>query len=322
MLWFIKNKKSCFVKGGGLFSRFSEGKTAAIAETDNSTGFLLFSGLVKWMDDERIKKDRQKRFRGKFTRAGIRISGKSFRYDGGSAGQRLAVLERQVAKSKEMSIQKIPKTRSLRDGDWYWVHKQIVQELVPEIGTTGLTVYSFLASMTGADQRCFPSQKYVGERLGLSRSTVCRTLQVLEGEGLIRKERVGRSRCAYLLLACGSRAGDAGVSRRRNRGVSEAHTNDKTIKRINNNIDKGNFPVTKEFRPQTRQEALALDLAVALDDLAGLPLYITFAKKYPESFLRQVLGEVREIPREKIRKSRGALFNHMVRERAEKPRPS
>ncbi len=223
-----------------------------------------------------------------------------------------------------MSTEKTPKTRSLSDGDWYWVSKAVVRERVPDIGLTGFAVYSFLASMADAGQRCFPSQKYVGERLGVSRSTVCRAVKALEASGLVRKEKINRARCAYVLLGAGCRRGGHQVPPGRNRGVAGTDTNDKTIKRINNNIDKEKFagPGTKRFKPRTRQEMLALDLAEALDDLAGLPLYISFAKKYPEDFLRQVLGEVREIPREKIRKSRGALFNHMVRERAGKPHSS
>lgn len=93
--------------------------------------------------------------------------------------------------------------------------------------------------------------------------------------------------------------------------------NDITIKRdiLNIDIDDKYFKsckTYKTFNPKTREELLALDLAEALEDIDGLPLYLSYAKKYPEGLLRQVLGEVKEIPADRIKKSRGALFNYMV----------
>jgi uncharacterized radical SAM superfamily Fe-S cluster-containing enzyme len=89
----------------------------------------------------------------------------------------------------------------------------------------------------------------------------------------------------------------------------QVDTNNNKLTRIINNIDISNF---KKFRPKTREELLAFDLAQALKDRNGFPLYLSYAKKYPESFLRRVLGEVKEIPDRKIKKSRAALFNHLV----------
>ena len=82
------------------------------------------------------------------------------------------------------------------------------------------------------------------------------------------------------------------------------------------NKDLSNRNDFKDFRPRTREELLALDLASALSDTKGLRLYLSYAKRYPESLLRKVLGEVKEIPEERIRKSRAALFNHIVRKHA------
>jgi hypothetical protein len=57
--------------------------------------------------------------------------------------------------------------RSLTEGSWYWVNKIIVQEYIPKIGSRGLAVYSFLASLADTSQRCFPSQRYIAKRLVL-----------------------------------------------------------------------------------------------------------------------------------------------------------
>jgi hypothetical protein len=66
------------------------------------------------------------------------------------------------------------------------------------------------------------------------------------------------------------------------------------------------------FKPESREELLALDLAEALDDRDGFPYYLTVAQKYPESHIRRVLRQVREVPAERIRTSRGALFNWLI----------
>jgi hypothetical protein len=93
---------------------------------------------------------------------------------------------------------------------------------------------------------------------------------------------------------------------------------DITIKRnINDDIDSS-FDSSKEFGSGVRKEQLARDLAKALNDPTGLRLYLSYAERYPEFFLRKILGVVRKIPDEKIKKSRGALFNHLIQKYGEK----
>jgi hypothetical protein len=66
------------------------------------------------------------------------------------------------------------------------------------------------------------------------------------------------------------------------------------------------------FEPTNEKELLALDIAYKLNDLANLPLYLSYANKYPETILRKACGEVMEVPIIKIKRTRGALFNHLV----------
>lgn len=70
------------------------------------------------------------------------------------------------------------------------------------------------------------------------------------------------------------------------------------------------------FKPQTEKEVLAVDIAYKLNDLANIPLYISYANKYPEGVLLKALGEALEVPQQKIKKTRGALFNHLVQKYA------
>jgi hypothetical protein len=57
---------------------------------------------------------------------------------------------------------------------------------------------------------------------------------------------------------------------------------------------------------------LANELAETLHDREALPLYLQFARKFKEEFLRKKLARVMSIREEKIRKTRGALFTFLV----------
>ena len=69
--------------------------------------------------------------------------------------------------------------------------------------------------------------------------------------------------------------------------------------------DRNSFYLMKE-------EILAGDLADGLDDKLNFAFYLSVARRYPEDFLRKVYSHVKEIPLNKIKKSRGALFNYLV----------
>jgi biotin operon repressor len=216
------------------------------------------------------------------------------------------------------------KTRNMKNGSWYWIDKAVIYDYVPKIGSRGLVVYSFLASLADKNQRCFPSQKYIAGKLGCSRSTVNKAVKVLAKYGLIKIVRKNRYHCTYLLLKVRCKAGETQMSHPGNSDVSQMNTNDnKRIININN-IDKekswrANFNSSKMFTQRTSKESLAVELARDLDDDQGLPFYISLVKKYPESFLREILGQVKEIPQAKIKKSRGALFNNLVQRNGGKP---
>lgn len=93
--------------------------------------------------------------------------------------------------------------------------------------------------------------------------------------------------------------------------------NDRTIKtnRLTSDGD-GDKPFAtgalKDWQPKTCEERLAYKLARALDDIDGLALYLAYARRYPESVLRAVLAQVKEVPVERITKSYAALFNHLI----------
>jgi hypothetical protein len=76
------------------------------------------------------------------------------------------------------------------------------------------------------------------------------------------------------------------------------------------------------FHPHTREEYLAQELAERLGDPQGLPLYLKVAKRYSESSIRQILVRVLEVPDERIRTSRGALFNWLIQRHGKRFSPN
>ncbi len=89
--------------------------------------------------------------------------------------------------------------------------------------------------------------------------------------------------------------------------------NDKDINNIDRN-DINDIDTKNEFNSLflTKEELLARDLAAGLDDELNLRFYLSVCRKYPEEFLRKIYSQIKEIPLNKIRKSRGALFNYLI----------
>ncbi len=224
-----------------------------------------------------------------------------------------------------MSNQEKIEIRDLRNGGWYWVHKAVIREYAPKVGAIGIAVYNFLASLADSRQICFPSQRYIAEHLGYSRATINKKIKLLERSGLIKVDKRSRYHCVYHLLKVRCKPAETQMSTYGNSEFPQVDTNNNKLTRIINNIDiddknllGSNFKLSNRFKPRTREELLAKDLAKALKDRKGFPLYLSYSKRYPESLLRKVLGEVKEIPDTRIRKSRGALFNHLIQKYAKK----
>ncbi|MFH2068279.1 MAG: hypothetical protein ABII89_02290 [Candidatus Omnitrophota bacterium] len=91
-------------------------------------------------------------------------------------------------------------------------------------------------------------------------------------------------------------------------------TDKRNVIRDNNNIVNVKEPISfKDYSPKTSEELLALDLAQSLNDLKSLNFYLSVSGKYPEELLRRICNQVKEIPTEKIKKSKGALFTYLLK---------
>lgn len=81
---------------------------------------------------------------------------------------------------------------------------------------------------------------------------------------------------------------------------------------MNNDNDIGN--IENEIKPlfASPEEVLAKELSIGLGDMINLKYYQSITKKYSECMLRSIYDRVRIIPENKIRKSKGALFNYLL----------
>lgn len=61
-----------------------------------------------------------------------------------------------------------------------------------------------------------------------------------------------------------------------------------------------------------QEQKLAIELAQTLDDIGSLLTYQKFVKQFAESYLRERLSLVMKIPKEDIKKTRGAYFTYLV----------
>lgn len=214
-----------------------------------------------------------------------------------------------------------PEPRQMEHGSWFWIDKAIIRDYAPKIGAIGVAVYNCLASFVNTQQTCYPSQDRMAEMLGCSRTTVNRAIGKLETCGLIAVERRGRYPQLYRLLTLRCNPEQVMMPTTCAFDVAPVHTNNNKTTRISNNntsgaaedVHSGRPRICEGIEPAVGTEPLAFDIARALNDQNNLRSYMFYARTYPEPLLRQALGEAQKTPDAQIRKSRAALFKHLVR---------
>src|SRR3989344_3438149 len=97
-----------------------------------------------------------------------------------------------------MSDEKI-KVRDLRNGDWYWINKVLLDEYGEKIKPIGIAIYNCLAAHANQEGFCFPSHKHIANKIGASVSSVQRGIRQLIKLNLVRKGRQRYHNLYYLL---------------------------------------------------------------------------------------------------------------------------
>jgi len=88
--------------------------------------------------------------------------------------------------------------------------------------------------------------------------------------------------------------------------------NDITIK-INKLLNDNVADDCLSIAPQIHQELLAYEICSAFKDEKNRPLYLSYVRKYPLEIIKRAFDEAGRLPPDKIRKTRGALFNYLVK---------
>jgi len=214
---------------------------------------------------------------------------------------------------------KMPAIRSMNNCTWYWIDKKILFIYGTTLKAPGIAVYNALAAFANSKtQSCFPAQTRIAQLCGISVRTVIRKVRLLEELGLIRTEKRGKITVYYLLERPIGDNYFATCDKSYRRYVTKIHANKNNRTRIMN--DTENQMDLMHYKPKTREELLAKDLAICLGDSDGFAFYLAKAKAYPEGLLRALMSEVQHLPDQKIQKCRGALFNYLLQHHAEKNR--
>ena len=72
------------------------------------------------------------------------------------------------------------------------------------------------------------------------------------------------------------------------------------------------------FQPKTKADYLALKIARAFKEEHRLPLYRACCENFEEEGIKQAFEEVMAVPDDKIKKSRPALFIHLMKKYAKR----
>jgi alpha-N-acetylglucosamine transferase len=103
--------------------------------------------------------------------------------------------KKQTVEEEKFRIQ----VRDLRNGDWFWINKQILEH--KGLNASDKLVYSALAFFANeTNQKCYPSIPKLTELTTLTRPTIIKSLKNLEENRLIRIERKKGKVSVYYLL--------------------------------------------------------------------------------------------------------------------------
>ena len=136
-----------------------------------------------------------------------------------------------------MSDEKI-KVRDLRNGDWYWVNKALLEEYGDRLKPIGIAIYNCLAAHANQEGFCFPSHKHIAKRIGASISSVQRGIRQLIKLNLIRKGRQRYHNLYYLLKLDRSHRPTSNEIGQSDRHIGHTDRSDQSAGTTNKNKEK------------------------------------------------------------------------------------
>lgn len=238
-------------------------------------------------------------------------------------------------------------TNSNPDSEWwepFW-KSLIMNGTGDHVKKMGNAIWLFLYLLLHADQASgslMRKVKTISSDMGVPIRTITRWLAHLRNQGYIETSNTGRDLAIVISLwktlwkafhdkpqaphqvsqgeltrsdnpgNCGqpqSEKEEAKITQKSKNGDSPID-NDNLFNKLKNDTEK--YPQNPKPKDPRRERHIAYELANSLKDHQSFPLYLSYAQKYPEQFLRKILAAVLEVPPEKISKTRGALFNYLI----------
>ena len=136
-----------------------------------------------------------------------------------------------------MSDEKI-KVRDLRNGDWYWINKVILDEYGEKLKPIGIAIYNCLAAHANQEGFCFPSHKHIAKKIGASISSVQRGIRELIKLNLVRKGRQRYHNLYYLLKLDRSVRPTSNKLRQSDQHIGHTDRSDQSAGTTNKNKEK------------------------------------------------------------------------------------
>ena len=136
-----------------------------------------------------------------------------------------------------MSDEKI-KVRDLRNGDWYWINKVLLDEYGERLKPIGIAIYNCLAAHANQEGFCFPSHKHIANKIGASISSVQRSIRQLIKLGIIRKSRQRYHNLYYLLKLDRSYRPNSNESGQADQHIGHTDRSDQSAGTTNKNKEK------------------------------------------------------------------------------------
>lgn len=144
------------------------------------------------------------------------------------------------------------KVRDLRNGDWYWISKVILDEYGSVIQPIGIAIYNCLAEFSNQDGFCFPSHKTIADKIGASVSSVQRGIRQLIKLGIISKKRKRYHNVYYLLKIDRSDRPNSNQIGQSDRQFGHTDRSDRSDRPTNKNkekeLNKKNYEQIKNFK--------------------------------------------------------------------------
>lgn len=199
---------------------------------------------------------------------------------------------------------------------WFTMPKALFRFHSSQLGIRGIAVYCLLAAYADSEFRSKLNFHKISQKLGCTNSEAVRALHLLEELHLIRSVPEYSRTKSYRLLW----APNWGKVWGKVLEKSSPYRIEYSINNIYDDDIEGPIRRIIYKKPMNLNEEtqFAYELAEALNDKEAIQMYLSYVHRFSEALLREVLTKVLSIPENKIRKTRGALFNYLMQQHAAK----